>query len=109
MNRLVDAGTRRDHILHGFFARKIIYIAKSSRYTGLVERRTVKRYSYVSWVISGTSCIQGGHLPCYLFCRSWHASLPTTVALQQVGEMLKDREGVIYGGMTGKGLKVCRD
>lgn len=26
----------------------------------------------------------------------------------QVGEMIKDREAVIYGGMSGKGLKVCK-
>lgn len=26
--------------------------------------------------------------------------------LLQVGEMIKDREAVVYGGMTGKGLKV---
>lgn len=31
---------------------------------------------------------------------------PLVARRGQVGEMLKDREGVIHGGMTGKGLKV---
>lgn len=37
----------------------------------------------------------------------WHVARRTCDSLvPQVGEMLKDREGVLYGGMAGKGLKV---
>lgn len=39
--------------------------------------------------------------------RQWRVARRTCDSLvSQVGEMLKDREGVLYGGMTGKGLKV---
>lgn len=36
--------------------------------------------------------------------RRVHAGFPFPVS--QVGEMIKDREGVLHNGMTGKGLKV---
>ena len=44
--------------------------------------------------VSGGLCC--ALLCCVLFC-------PPRL---QVGEMIKDREAVVYGGMTGKGLKV---
>lgn len=40
-----------------------------------------------------------------LFCRA--VPYCVVAAIPQVGEMIKDREGVVHGGMTGKGLKVC--